>query len=133
MNVMNLNILDTGDILVADDKELNAFVSLKKIAPYHHKGSNEDKIRKKRKHLRQVLREKRQELEESLEKLKPSSSSSSSKKEKKQLESTEVDDKDDNVKTKKRKRNRSAKKHGEDNGKILSEKEEKKRRQDLYS
>ena len=60
--------LTAEDIILADDKELNGFVGLKKISPYYHFNSDDQKVRrklsKKRKALRVAIRERAKELEE---------------------------------------------------------------------
>lgn len=49
--------LDIEDILLADDSELNRYVSLKKIAPYDFRQKEAKDLSKKRKRLRAALRE----------------------------------------------------------------------------
>lgn len=50
--------LTAEDILLADDSELNKYVSLKKISPYvHHSGYNDAELSKKRKRLRESVKE----------------------------------------------------------------------------
>lgn len=60
--------LSAEDIILADDKELNGFVGLKKISPYYHFNSDDQKVKRKlskrRKALRVAIRERAKELEE---------------------------------------------------------------------
>jgi protein KRI1 len=57
--------LSAEDILLAEDDELNHYVSLKKLAPYDTRRSWDDqKLSKKRKRLRTLVKERKQQLEE---------------------------------------------------------------------
>lgn len=60
--------LTAEDIILADDKELNGFVGLKKISPYYQFNTDDQKVKrklsKKRKALRVAIRERARELEE---------------------------------------------------------------------
>ena len=60
--------LTAEDIILAEDKELNGFVGLKKISPYYHFNSDDQKVKRKlskrRKALRVAIRERAKELEE---------------------------------------------------------------------
>lgn len=61
--------LTTEDILFAEDAELNKYVSLKKISAYtHHSGVNDADLSKKRKRLRESVKERMARLAEEAEK-----------------------------------------------------------------
>ena len=49
--------LETDEILLADDKELNTVVGLSKLATYHTGAVNPEKLGKKRKRFRTAMRE----------------------------------------------------------------------------
>ena len=57
--------LDTEDILLADDKELNRYVGLKRLSTYRKDKLDPAKLSKKRKRLRYVIREEKEKLQAS--------------------------------------------------------------------
>ena len=54
--------LDTEDILLADDKELNRYVGLKRLSTYRKDKLDPAKLSKKRKRLRYAIREEKEKL-----------------------------------------------------------------------
>ncbi|CAM9779499.1 unnamed protein product, partial [Choristocarpus tenellus] len=59
--------LTPEEVLLADDKDLNKFVSLKKLAPYRHDQPKVDAKRRRR--LREQIRARQEEVEEEIEKV----------------------------------------------------------------
>jgi protein KRI1 len=107
--------LNAEDVLFADDAELNKYVGLKKLAPYRHgKGNRNDvKLAKKRKRLRDAIKE-RSEVEneksmphEAISKTEPAPRSGP--------ESAG----EDNVKTKRKRRPRNKKQAGTESPKDV--------------
>merc|ERR1712159_116155 len=72
--------LTTEDILLADDEDLNQYVSLKKLATYRNDGGRDGKnLDKKRKRLRAKLKLRKEHLEEEAKEQAALAASSSSK------------------------------------------------------
>jgi len=120
--------LSAEDILLADDKELNRYVSLKKLAPYDtRKRWNEEELRKKRRRLRQTVKERRQALreeEERREELRLRSLEGQQRREEQRLSMVEAAEAGKGEDKKKRRRRKRQHDGEEDQGEVVRERGE---------
>lgn len=105
--------LDTADILLADDAQLNKYVSLKHLAPYNAKkySKTEKDWKRKQKHFQHSLKSKLSELaaqEEAAEAVAAASAEKSKSKKGEEAVAVAVEEAEGNNKRKRRKRKQSA-------------------------
>ena len=120
--------LTTEDILLADDKELNDYVSLKKVATYRDKRDKHvGKLDKKRKRLRSTLRERLQSFKKADQEIEDNKSKVAGQ------ENIVADDKSQSSKQSLRKRLRKKKsKSSKDDHRAEKEMDSNSRRKSLY-